>query len=100
MAGDSGWGAGIEGSRTFATGWAYARRIQPYLLMEAARVYSHLGTAAFSRLASASLGVRVADGAHYTVDVAVSKPLGDASPDNPRRRLRLSALVSYNFEKH
>ena len=45
-----------------------------------------------SRLRSASLGVRFAGGKSYSADVAVSKPLGDRTLDNPQRKLRLSLM--------
>lgn len=98
IAGDSGWGVGLEGNRVFAVDTTYVKRIQPYLLLERARVYVHTGTLAFSRLTSASVGARLSDGMYYTVDVALSKPL-DASFDNPRKNVRLSTLLTYNFEK-
>ena len=99
IAGDSGWGLGLEGNRSFAVDMKYASKIQPYVLLERARVYSHLGAGPFARLASASLGVRISDGSYYTFDLAASKPVGDAAPDNPDRKARLSALISYNFER-
>lgn len=98
IAGDSGYGVSLEGNRTFAVDMKYVKRIQPYLLLERARVSVHTGALTFSRLTSASLGARISDGAYYTLDVALSKPL-DASFDNPRKNLRLSTLLTYNFEK-
>ncbi|MDO9359329.1 MAG: POTRA domain-containing protein [Polaromonas sp.] len=99
VASDSGWGVGLEVNRSFGVDMAYVTQIQPYVLLEAARVYSQAGALAFSKLSSASLGVRVSGGGYYTVDVALSKPTGDPSPENPRREPRLSALISYNFSK-
>lgn len=99
IAGDLGWGIGLEGNRSFAVDMRYANKIQPYILLERARVYSRLGVGPFSRSASASLGVRVSDGGYYTVDIAASKPVGDAAPDNPNRKVRLSTLINYNFER-
>lgn len=97
IAGDSGWGIGLEGNRSFVVDMKYLNKIEPYILLERARVYSRLGVGSFSRFASASLGLRVSDGGYYTVDIAASKPLGDAAPDNPNRKVRLSTLISYNF---
>jgi hemolysin activation/secretion protein len=99
VASDSGWGVGLEANRSFGVDMTYITQIQPYVLLEAARVYSQAGALAFSKLSSASLGVRVSGGGYYTVDVALSKPTGDPSPENPRREPRLSALISYNFSK-
>ncbi len=98
IAGDSGYGLSLEGNRTFTVDTQYVKRIQPYLLLERARVSVHTGALAFSRLTSASVGARISDGTYYTVDVALSKPL-DASFDNPRKNLRLSTLLTYNLEK-
>lgn len=99
IAGDSGWGLGFEGNRSFALDTKYVKRLQPYVLLEQAQVRVKLGTLGFSKLISASLGGRVSDNDHYTLDLALSKPLGEASPDNPARKLRLSMLFNYNFEK-
>lgn len=99
VAGDTGWGVGFELNRAFAVDMKYAKQLQPYVLLESAQVRSKLGTAAFSKLASASLGLRVTDNNYYSVDIALSKPMGDASPDNPDRKLRVSTQLSYNFEK-
>ena len=99
VAGDSGWGLGLEANRSFVVEMEYLKRLQPYVLLERARVYSNFGGLAFSQLASASVGIRVSDGVYYTADVALSKPVGFASPDNPGKKLRLSTLFSYNFER-
>jgi hemolysin activation/secretion protein len=99
VASDSGWGIGLEANRSFAVDMAYVTQIQPYVLLEKARVYSRAGSLAFSRLSSASVGVRVSGGGYYTVDLALSKPTGQPSFENPQREPRLSALVTYNFSK-
>jgi hemolysin activation/secretion protein len=99
VASDSGWGLGLEANRSFALDTRYVTQVQPYVLLEKARVYSQAGSLGFSRLASTSLGLRVSGGGFYTVDLALSKPTGDASPNNPEREPRLSALINYNFNK-
>ncbi len=96
-AGDSGWGVGLELNRSFAIDTAYLKEVQPYVLLEHARVRSNAGLLALAKLSSASLGVRLSDGRYYTVDLALSKPVGDPSPDNLARDLRLSAMVSYSL---
>lgn len=98
-AGDKGWGLGLELNRSFALETAYLKEVQPYILLEHARVRSNAGTLALSKLTSASLGVRLSDKRYYSVDLALSKPAGDPSPDNPSRDLRLSAMVSYSLGK-
>ncbi|SFU33396.1 Hemolysin activation/secretion protein [Polaromonas sp. YR568] len=97
VSGDSGWGVAAEVNRSFALDMPYLRQVTPYVLLESARVTTHTGTFSPSKLQSASLGVRVSDNKYFTVDVAASKPLGDATLSNPDRKIRLSALVSYNF---
>ncbi len=97
VAGDSGWGLGLELNRSFALGMSYLKLIQPYVLLEKARVYSHAGNSSLSKLSSASIGVRLSDGTYYNVDLAASKPTGEVSPDNPARNIRLSAMVSYSL---
>ncbi|AYQ29229.1 MULTISPECIES: ShlB/FhaC/HecB family hemolysin secretion/activation protein [unclassified Polaromonas] len=97
VSGDSGWGIGLEVNRSFALDTPYLRQVSPYVLLEGARVTTKTGTFSPSKLWSASLGVRISDNKYYSLDVAASKPLGDASPSNPDRKIRLSALVSYNF---
>lgn len=99
IAGDSGWGLSLEGSRLVVVDTAYVKRLQPYILLERAQVRNHLGGLAFAKLTSASLGGRVSDNNHYTLDLALSKPLGDPAPDNLARQPRLSMQFSYNFEK-
>lgn len=100
LAGDSGWGVGLELNRSFAVALNYFKQLQPYVLLESARVYSHEGTPIFSRISSASLGIRLTNGTYYSVDVPASKPLGDASPNNINKGVRLSALLSYSLGNH
>lgn len=96
-AGDSGWGLGLELNRAFAVEHAWLRQWQPYLLLEAARVYTRQGTPVPAKLRSVSLGLRVSDFKHYSVDLAVSKPTGDQPLENPEKKWRASLLFSYRF---
>jgi hemolysin activation/secretion protein len=95
--GDSGWGIGLEGNRSFPVKLPYVTHIEPYVLLESARVYNHMGQAQLSKLSSASLGTRFVNGKHYRIDFAVSKPIGDAPSTNPERKLRMSILASYSL---
>ena len=99
IAGDKGWGLGLELNRTFGLGMDYIKQVQPYVLLETAHTSLQSGTAAISKLTSASLGFRLTDNNYYRIDLAASKPLGDASPYNPSRDLRFSALLTYSFSK-
>jgi hemolysin activation/secretion protein len=96
-AGDSGWGLGLEGNRSFPVKLPYLTHIEPYVLLESARVYNHMGATQLSKLASASLGGRFSNGKYYRIDFAVSKPIGDAPSTNPERKLRMSVLASYSL---
>ncbi len=96
-AGDSGWGIGLEGNRSFPVKLPYLSHIEPYVLLESARVYNHLGSSQLSKLSSASLGGRFSNGKYYKIDFAISKPVGDAPSTNPERKLRMSILASYSL---
>ncbi|MDA7417402.1 ShlB/FhaC/HecB family hemolysin secretion/activation protein [Xenophilus arseniciresistens] len=97
-AGDSGWGVGAELNRLFKVdGGEWLRQVEPYLLLEAAQVSLKKGWPAPRRLRSVALGTRLSDGRHYHLDLAVAKPVGDASATNPLRRARLTLLLNYNF---
>jgi hemolysin activation/secretion protein len=99
IAGDSGAGVGAEVNRAFPLdGGPWLRQVEPYLLVEAARVHSRLAPDRDAQLRSVALGVRLTDNRHYALDLAAAKPTGDPSPNNPERRLRLSLLLSYQFD--
>ena len=95
---DQGLGLGLEINRVFTTQSTLVRQWEPYLLYEVARTWQRQTGEVESRLRSASLGVRFAGGKSYSADVAVSKPLGDRTLDNPQRKLRLSLMLSYQFD--
>lgn len=95
--GDSGWGVGLELNRAFAYDSFWLRQWQPYLLLENARVYNRFGTPAPERLRSQSLGLRLTNHKQYSLDLAVSRPLGDRTPDNPERHWRASLALSYRL---
>lgn len=97
-AGDSGWGAGVELNRQFRRDGQWLKTIEPYLLLEAAQVSIHDGTPALRKLRSVALGARLSDARHYSLDLAVAKPTGDAAPSNPARRPRLTVLLSYQLD--
>jgi len=99
IAGDSGLGVGAEVNRAFPLdAGRWLQQIEPYLLVEAARVHSRLAPDRDAQLRSVALGVRLSDNKHYALDLAAAKPTGDPSPNNPERRPRLSLLLSYQFD--
>lgn len=95
--GDSGWGVGLEVNRAFAFDSFLLRQWQPYLLLENARVYGRVATPSPARLRSVSLGLRLTNHKQYSLDLAMSKPLGDLPSDNPERRWRASLALSYRL---
>ncbi|WP_052652738.1 ShlB/FhaC/HecB family hemolysin secretion/activation protein [Pandoraea oxalativorans] len=98
IAADKGWGASIELNRMFRTDFRYLKTIQPYLLLDTARVYLNAGQLFHNQLASVGLGVRVSDSKYYTLDLSVAKPMADAPTNSPNRPLRFNANWSYQFE--
>ncbi|MEH3086736.1 MAG: ShlB/FhaC/HecB family hemolysin secretion/activation protein [Xylophilus ampelinus] len=99
IAGDAGLGVAGEVNRAVPLdGGRWLQQLEPYLLLEAARVHSRLAPARDARLRSVALGLRLTDNRHYALDLAAAKPTGDPSPNNPERRIRLSLLLSYQFD--
>lgn len=95
--GDSGWGLGLEVNRAFAMDSAWLRQWEPYLLLEHARVHGRLATPMPAELSSFSLGLRLTNHRHYSLDIAVSRPMGDVPVDNPERKWRASMTLSYRL---
>ncbi|MBV8250497.1 MAG: ShlB/FhaC/HecB family hemolysin secretion/activation protein [Comamonas sp.] len=98
FSGDSGLGASVEGNYQFAFEHQWLRTLEPYLLYEWARTRQQSSNLQGNNLRSASLGLRVSDSRHYALDLAMSKPLGDRSLNNPERKLRYSLILSYNLD--
>lgn len=96
-AGDSGWGIGAEVNRQFTLEGDWLKQVEPYLLAEAAHVSTRVGEPAPRSLRSVALGVRFSDNRHYSLDIAVAKPTGDAAASNPARRPRLTLLLTYQL---
>ena len=101
-AGDSGWGLGLEANRSFPVKLPYMTHVEPYVLLETARVYDHrvfsaVDSRPLSKLSSASVGWRFSNGKYYRIDLAASKPIGDATLANPERKVRMSILASYSL---
>jgi hemolysin activation/secretion protein len=95
--GDSGWGASIELNHAFRPGHKWLQTLTPYVAFDMARVYLHAGTPLPSRLSSASLGFRISDAKHYSLDLSVAKALGDAPIESSSRSPRVNATFSYQL---
>lgn len=98
FSGDSGMGASAELNYQFPINQAWIKSAEPYLLYEWARTHQQTSGVKGNTLRSASLGLRLSDSRHYALDLAMSKPLGDRSVNNPERELRYSLVLSYNLD--
>ena len=96
--GDSGWGVSGEINRAFTLDGQWLKQIEPYLLLEAAHLSTKLGKPAPEWMRSVALGIRLSDAKHYSLDLAMAKPTGDASVNNPQRKLRFSVQLSYQLD--
>ena len=96
-AGDSGWGVAAELNRLFTMDSTWLKQIEPYLLFEAAHVATQRGQPVPSKLRSMALGVRFSDNRHYSLDLALAKPTGDATASNPARKPRMTLLLTYQL---
>jgi hemolysin activation/secretion protein len=97
-AGDSGAGLGIELNREFKVdGGPWVQQVEPYVLYEVAQLQTEIGEPMPKRLGSAALGMRWSDRKHYSLDLALAKPTGDAALTNPQRRVRASLLLTYQL---
>ncbi|SUA91270.1 ShlB/FhaC/HecB family hemolysin secretion/activation protein [Pandoraea pulmonicola] len=98
VAGDKGWGASIEINRMFRTDFRYLKTVQPYLMLDTAKVYVNRGQLFHNQLASIGLGMRISDSKYYSLDLSLAKPMADAPTNSPNRPLRFNANWSYQFE--
>lgn len=98
-AGDQGVGISLEANRLFVLqNGKWLKTIEPFVLYEHAQTWFHQANWQGQKLQSSSIGLRLSDGKHYALDVAVSKPHGDKSPVNPQQKLRYSLILNYNFD--
>lgn len=98
IAGDRGWGASIELNHLFRMDYKYLKTVQPYLIADTARVYLSQGVITHDKLASIGIGVRLSDAKHYTLDLAIAKPMADAPTNSPNRPIRFNANWSYQLD--
>jgi hemolysin activation/secretion protein len=95
--GDSGWGASFEVNRPIAIGMRYLQTFTPYVSFDMARVYLHSGAPSPSKLSSVSLGLRITDSKHYSLDLSIAKAVADAPIESPSRSPRINATFSYQL---
>lgn len=81
ISGDSGWGVGLEFNRTipvdFQLPYYEVNGLQPYVLLESARIFENRNTQVDDRLSSLSLGLRLLskDPERSNIDLTLSKAL-------------------------
>lgn len=95
--GDSGWGAALEFNRTYMRSSRWLKTLVPYLVVQSARVYLKDGNASVDRLGTVALGLRLSDGQHYNIDLAVAQPTADLPLEADRREPRLNLTLAYDF---
>lgn len=98
LAGDKGWGVSAEINRTYALDNDYVKTVQPYILVDHARIYSNAGPLTHHSLGSLAMGTRFAGGKYYTLDLSVAQPVADKPLDANSRSPRLNAMYSYQLE--
>lgn len=77
----------------------WIKTLEPYLLFEEARTWFHESAYRDQTLRSTSLGVRFGDQRYYSLDLSVSKPQGERSPQNPAHKLRYGLALTHQFGK-
>lgn len=98
IAGDKGWGVSLEFNRSYALDGSYVKQIQPYILADAARVYTNIGQLSHDEIASVGFGVRFSDQEHYSLDLSIAQPVGEIPVNDTSRSPRLNLSYAYQFE--
>lgn len=98
IAGDKGWGVSLEFNRAFPYDGNYVKRIQPYLMADAAKVYVNAGRLSHSEIASVGAGVRFTDQRHYSLDLSIAQPVGEIPINASKRSPRLNLGYSYQLD--
>ncbi|MBF5006493.1 ShlB/FhaC/HecB family hemolysin secretion/activation protein [Diaphorobacter caeni] len=98
FSGDKGVGANAELNYQFTMDSKWLKSVEPYVLYEWAKLWQNTSGTVATTMKSASVGVRLADNKHYSLDLAVSKPLGARTANNPERSLRYGLILSYNLD--
>lgn len=98
LAGDKGWGVSAEINRLLTVGSTYLKTLQPYLLVDYSRVYSNAVPLSRNTLGSVAFGMRLTGGSHYSLDLAIAKPLADLPANSDTRSPRLNLMYSYQMD--
>lgn len=87
--GDKGWGVAYEVNYSVRGRWL----LQPYAVVDTAQAWHNRGPVQDAHLASAALGVRVADERWFIVALELAKPLADVALDSLDRGPRLTLSI-------
>lgn len=98
LAGDSGWGASFEVNRAFALAHAYLKQVQPYLVADFAQASLNQAALTHDQISSLGVGLRFSDNAHYNLDFAIARPVGQKPVERDSRSPRWSVSYAYQFE--
>jgi hemolysin activation/secretion protein len=97
--GDKGWGAAYEinYSYRFEAGGPWVRQLQPYVVIDTARVWFNEQPVPRAHLSSAAIGLRFGDARYYNVSLEAAKPMSDKAIDSRDRSPRYSVSFSYQL---
>ena len=97
--GDKGWGAAYEinYSYRFEAGGPWVRQLQPYVVIDTARVWFTEQPVPRAHLSSAAIGLRFGDARYYNVSLEAAKPMSDKAIDSRDRSPRYSVSFSYQL---
>ncbi|AIL63843.1 ShlB/FhaC/HecB family hemolysin secretion/activation protein [Pseudomonas alkylphenolica] len=94
--GDKGWGVAYELNYSFSSDGHWFKRVQPYVVVDAARSWFNELEIRDSRLSSTALGVRVGDARYYSISLEAAKPMSDIALDSLDRQPRFT--LSFSFQ--
>ncbi|MET3052997.1 POTRA domain-containing protein [Pseudomonas alkylphenolica] len=95
--GDKGWGAAYELNYSFKRDNGWFKRVQPYVVVDAARSWFNELEIRDSRLSSTAMGLRFGDAHAYNISLEVAKPMSDIALDSLNRQPRFTVNFRYQL---
>ena len=95
--GDKGWGAAYELNYSFKRDDRWLKVLQPYAVLDAARVEFNRLPVKDSRLSSFALGLRFGDARYYNIALEAAKPMSDIALDSFNRNPRYTVSFTYQL---
>ena len=95
--GDKGWGAAYELNYSFKRDNGWFKRVQPYVVVDAARSWFNELEIRDSRLSSTAMGLRFGDAHAYNISLEVAKPMSDIALDSLNRQPRFTVSFRYQL---